>query len=183
MWILWKMIFWNREFWEKWDFQNVIFWINWGFLPQCIILSYYRGVSWCDNDTFISSQNQLSFAANVSTQRTLCHRGLALPLFTSWIHPRPSHNGHDHIINFSRHVRSCKVTWHYKIQLSFFSPLFIIFLSVVLLSVVFWLYLKPRFLLCVSTLFPFSISVRKWHFSITLHTYLGISAAQSSAVD
>ena len=29
------MRFWNCEFCEKWGFENVNFWINWGFLPQC----------------------------------------------------------------------------------------------------------------------------------------------------
>ena len=38
MWILWKMRFWKCEFCEKWDFQNVNFRINWGFLPQCASL-------------------------------------------------------------------------------------------------------------------------------------------------
>ena len=35
MWILSKIRFWNCEFCQKWDFHNVNFWINWGFLPQC----------------------------------------------------------------------------------------------------------------------------------------------------
>ena len=30
-----KMRFWKCEFCEKWDFKLWIFWINWGFLPQC----------------------------------------------------------------------------------------------------------------------------------------------------
>ena len=37
MWILWKMRLWNCEFCEKWDFQNVTFWMNWGLLPQCVL--------------------------------------------------------------------------------------------------------------------------------------------------
>ena len=37
MWILWKMRLWKYEFCEKCDFQNVNFWINWGFLPQCAL--------------------------------------------------------------------------------------------------------------------------------------------------
>ena len=35
MWFLWKMRPRNCEFREKWYFQNVNFWINWGFLSQC----------------------------------------------------------------------------------------------------------------------------------------------------
>ena len=31
-----KMRLWKCEFFEKWHFQNVNFWINWGFLPQCV---------------------------------------------------------------------------------------------------------------------------------------------------
>ena len=42
MWILWKMRFWKCEFWEKWDFQNVNFRINWGFLPQCVTKKTYQ---------------------------------------------------------------------------------------------------------------------------------------------
>ena len=38
-WILWKIIFSKSEFCEKWYFQNGNFWINWGFLLQCVILS------------------------------------------------------------------------------------------------------------------------------------------------
>ena len=37
MWILWKMRLWNCEFCKNWDFQDVNFWINWGFVPQCVI--------------------------------------------------------------------------------------------------------------------------------------------------
>ena len=37
LWILWKMRLRNCEFCKKkWDFQNVNFWINWEFLPQCV---------------------------------------------------------------------------------------------------------------------------------------------------
>ena len=35
LWISWKIRFWKCEFCEKWCFQNVNFWINCGFLPQC----------------------------------------------------------------------------------------------------------------------------------------------------
>ena len=38
IWILWKMRLWWCEFCEKWGFQNVNFWINWGFLPQCALM-------------------------------------------------------------------------------------------------------------------------------------------------
>ena len=40
MWILLKIRLWKCEFCEKWYFQNVNFWINWGFLPQCA-LAYF----------------------------------------------------------------------------------------------------------------------------------------------
>ena len=35
MWIFWKMRLWKCEFCEKWNFENMNFWMNWGFLPQC----------------------------------------------------------------------------------------------------------------------------------------------------
>ena len=73
------------------------------------IFDIFRGISWCDNDTFISSKNQLPFAPNLSSKRTFCHCGLAFLIFTSRIHPRPCHNGYDHIIDFGCHVWSCKV--------------------------------------------------------------------------
>ena len=50
MWILWKMRLWNCEFCEKWDFQNVNFWINWGFLPHCADRSEFS-VWWRDSLT------------------------------------------------------------------------------------------------------------------------------------
>ena len=34
-----KMRLWKCEFCGKWDFQNVNFWINWGFLYQCVLAS------------------------------------------------------------------------------------------------------------------------------------------------
>ena len=39
IWILTKMRLWNCDFCEIWDFQNVNFWMNWGFLPQCAWLA------------------------------------------------------------------------------------------------------------------------------------------------
>ena len=36
MWILSNMRFSKCEFCQKWDFHNVNFWLNWGFLPQCV---------------------------------------------------------------------------------------------------------------------------------------------------
>ena len=36
LWILWKGRFWKCEFCQKWGFDNVNFWMNWGFIPQCV---------------------------------------------------------------------------------------------------------------------------------------------------
>ena len=44
MWILWKIRLWKCEFCEKWEFQNVNFWINWGFLLQCDTIKMLRRV-------------------------------------------------------------------------------------------------------------------------------------------
>ena len=42
LWILCKMNLWNCEFCQKWDFQNVNFWIDCGFLPQCGVLGIFH---------------------------------------------------------------------------------------------------------------------------------------------
>ena len=56
MWILWKV-----------SFENVIFWINWGFLPQCTSLQWIytpkKGLISAQNSIFpfISSENPMCF--------------------------------------------------------------------------------------------------------------------------
>ena len=143
----------------------------------------FRGVSWCDNDTFISSQNQLPFTPNLSSQWSLCHCCLALPLFTSWIHPRPNHNGHDHIINFSRHVWSCKVRClpcqGVYIQIHTFSALYTLSKCNSVLTLhrsISAVFEALAVSMSFSTLLFFSISVRKWHFSIT-HIWVSLQSA------
>ena len=48
LWILSKIRLWNCDFCEKWNFQNVNVWINWGFLaPMCVKIA--RLVEWHDD--------------------------------------------------------------------------------------------------------------------------------------
>ena len=56
MWILSKMRIWKCEFCQKWDFEHVNFWINWGFLPQCGALTLSNK---CAFFLSPSKQNQL----------------------------------------------------------------------------------------------------------------------------
>ena len=44
MWILSNMKFSKYEFFENWYCPSVIFWTNWGYLPQCVSAGQYRQI-------------------------------------------------------------------------------------------------------------------------------------------
>ena len=76
MWILSKLRFWKCEFCQKWDFENVNFWMNWGFLPQCDIRKYPWLIALRKSNKFLAK-----FGKNHESLWTLWRN----PFFSVWI--------------------------------------------------------------------------------------------------